>query len=394
MLSHIMDIIKSETNGTTYRGQRYVLDNADDRPTIDYVRDDAEWNAVIENVSKKEQESPHDIRPISSYIKNKNSASRFAYFLDGSRHVYRMDDLAFPQNGRLSVYPVLAGQIGVGCLKREGKQMRVARFAREFVIALPKAADADGIPGFAPALAQRLTETLRKMHPNFRIHHVLLYDTSREHQSTTRRELYESRGIALVQKRMQTLEQEFVRDFVRAGQLSPYHMLMKDGSLEYINLQGKKRNGTRGAGLFYRADYKCAVGISKNFNPQICRDYAGKVNPGLIVNLPYGHRTFAVRYKWQDTNFAVWYLRLRERERTTQAFGGIVKVEKILDEEEIDNGMDSEEVDNLSAHIFNERNPVCYGADSRWANHLYPIFLTESYVKSKYLSAGNFLQFF
>ena len=47
--------------------------------------------------------------------------------------------------------------------------------------------------------------------------------------------------------------------------------------------------------------------------------------------------------------------------------------------------LDSEEVDMITANIIHERNPVCYGADRRWANHLYPIYVTESYVKSKYL---------
>ena len=48
----------------------------------------------------------------------------------------------------------------------------------------------------------------------------------------------------------------------------------------------------------------------------------------------------------------------------------------------------------FTANIINERNPVCYGADRRWANHLYPIYVTESYVKSKYLGESMFLNLF
>ena len=81
--------------------------------------------------------------------------------------------------------------------------------------------------------------------------------------------------------------------------------------------------------------------------------------------------------------------------KTRTAFDGIVKVEKMLiTHEENEYGMDSELVDLLSASIINERNPVCYGSDLRWANHLYPIYLTESFVKSKYLSADSFLHLF
>ena len=58
------------------------------------------------------------------------------------------------------------------------------------------------------------------------------------------------------------------------------------------------------------------------------------------------------------------------------------------------NGIDSDVIDLLSANIINERNPACYGADRRWANHLYPVYLTETFVKSKYISEETFLHLF
>ena len=59
-----------------------------------------------------------------------------------------------------------------------------------------------------------------------------------------------------------------------------------------------------------------------------------------------------------------------------------------------ENGIDSDVIDLISANIINERNPTCYGTDRRWANHLYPVYLTESYVKSKYISTEMFLHLF
>jgi hypothetical protein len=32
--------------------------------------------------------------------------------------------------------------------------------------------------------------------------------------------------------------------------------------------------------------------------------------------------------------------------------------------------------------------------DARWANHLYPVYVTECYAKSKYLSSTMFLNLF
>jgi hypothetical protein len=93
--------------------------------------------------------------------------------------------------------------------------------------------------------------------------------------------------------------------------------------------------------------------------------------------------------------FAVWFVRIRDRQHTNNAFDGVLKLEKILTDDQINNGgLNSDEVDLITANIINERNPVCYGADKRWANHLYPVYVTESYLKSKYLSESMFLNLF
>ena len=122
-------------------------------------------------------------------------------------------------------------------------------------------------------------------------------------------------------------------------------------------------------------------------------------DPGFIAKLPLYHRTpvayFTNSELLGDIGFAIWYIRIRSFRQTRTPFDGIIKVEKILvTNDEVANGIDSDLVDLLSAHLINERNPVCYGADSRWANHLYPVYLTEQYVKSHYLSTDSFLHLF
>ena len=73
----------------------------------------------------------------------------------------------------------------------------------------------------------------------------------------------------------------------------------------------------------------------------------------------------------------------------------MVKFEKILmKDSERQNGLSTDEIDMISANIINERNPVCYGNDTRWANHIYPIYLTETFVKSQYMSNTFFLNIF
>ena len=46
----------------------------------------------------------------------------------------------------------------------------------------------------------------------------------------------------------------------------------------------------------------------------------------------------------------------------------------------------TQKINLISAHLINEAYPVCFGKDSRWANHLYPVYITETYAKSKYIN--------
>jgi hypothetical protein len=73
----------------------------------------------------------------------------------------------------------------------------------------------------------------------------------------------------------------------------------------------------------------------------------------------------------------------------------MLELEKMLmTGNESENGLETDEIDTITANIINERNPVCYGVDKRWANHLYPVYLTEKYIKSQYISDLHFLNLF
>ena len=70
----------------------------------------------------------------------------------------------------------------------------------------------------------------------------------------------------------------------------------------------------------------------------------------------------------------------------TNPLAGVLKIEILAHGDEKENGLDKDRVDSLSAMIMSERNVTPYGSDTRWANHLYPIYLTESFLKSGFLS--------
>lgn len=388
----IMSILESETGGTSYKAHKYSLDHVE-RPFIDYTEDSFRWQRIGE---KKPPKKYMDLTHASKDVLQAEPI--LTYFLDGSRRVYKVDDIAYKLSGKRSVlYPVIAGQIGVGCTRRVNKIIEKQAFKQEFVISLPSIADPDGKAGFFPSVARKLDKCQALRNLNISFANILPYSISSSSNQKENDEDYISKGTACVQDRMVEKEKEMVADLVRENRLDPCHYLIKDGSLEYKptkeDLADKHRL------QMFRQNYNYVLGISKGFNPMVCNDISGNPNPGFIADLPLFHRTPVARFvnpdRLGDTAFAVWYIRIRDQKYTRTPFDGVVKVEKILvTRDEESNGMDSELVDLLSAHVINERTPVCYGADLRWANHLYPIYLTESFVKSKYLSDESFLNLF
>ncbi len=383
----VMGILAHVTGGKSYKAHKYALDYSD-RPSIDYGEGEIVWR-------RRAETTPHrsyvDLSALCKELGNRESQI-LSFFLDGSRRVFKVDDMAFPQSGgRSAIFPVVAGQIGVGCCQRIDKKVVPTAFRREFVLAMPDIANADGKPGFWPAAAKRISncQELQKLGVTFST--ILPYKTSR---STDKK--YEDRGTACVQDRMIESEKALVADLVRKGLLNQNNYLVKDGSLEYRPTKQDKADKKKYQ--TFKNNYNWVIGASKNFNPEVCEDVSGKPNPGYIADLPVFCRTPVAEYEnpmLGDIKFAIWYIRLRDKSQTRTPFDGILKVEKILvTEEENESGIASELVDTLSALLINERNPACYGADFRWANHIYPVFLTEAYVKSRYLNTESFLHLF
>lgn len=383
----LMNLIAEYTGGKSYKAHKYCIDKST-HPSVDYGNSEIVWKRRAETTPHK---SYVDLSALSKTLASRDDQI-LSYFLDGSRRVFKVDDIAYTKSGGRSViYPVIAGQIGVGCCKRINKKLIPEKFIREYVIALPGIADADGRPGFWPATAKKISdcEELKRLGISFST--ILSYKASQ-----TNDKKFEDMATACVQDRMIEREKELVAELVREGKLNQDNYLVKDGSLEYRPTKEDKSN--REKYLRFKNNYNFVLGASKNFNPEVCEDINGKPNPGFIADLKLYHRTPVAEYEnpmLGDIKFAVWYIRLRDQSRTRTPFDGILKIEKILvTEEECENGIDSELVDMLSAYIINERNPVCYGSDLRWANHIYPIYLTESYIKSQYLSTESFLHLF
>lgn len=387
-MSKIMEIIAKETKGTSYNTYKYSFDSIG-LPSIAY---DDESNKII-----KWQDCAETVKHIYS-VDLELLAKRIAsdpplinYFLDGSRHVFKVDDIAYNKQ----VFPVVAGQIGVGCCKRVNKKMYPEMFYRELVLALPDKSNADGWDDrayFASKLKKlNESEELKKLNLNFAA--IIPYATSKGGAPESK---LEDRAIGVIQDYMIESEKRMVEELVKKKLLGQDCYLLKDGSLEYKVMKSGREDLRTLQKI--KHNYNWVIGVSKTFNPESCLDHTGKPNSKYITELPVYHRTpvacFENRDYLGDVKFGVWYIRIRDKNRTQTPFDGVVKVEKIMMDEEVENGIDSDVIDLISANIINERNPTCYGTDKRWANHLYPVFLTESFVKSKYISSELFLHLF
>ena len=382
----IMEIIEKETKGKSYHTYKYSYD-AIGLPTIDYDDDPnkvMKWRDSAETIQYKK---PVDIKPLADQIQSEEPLLK--YFLDGSRHVFKVDDIAYNKQ----VFPVVAGQIGVGCCRRENKQMYKELFYREFVLSLPDKADADGWDKtYFSAITKKVNESSELKHLGIQFSSILPYSTSKMGAPDTK---LDNLAVGKIQDYMIEAEKRMVAELVRNKKLGQDSYLLKDGSLEYKVM----RSGREDLRVLQKIkhNYNWVIGVSKSFNPESCLDHTGRPNSNYIADLPLFHRTPVARYENSytgDVQFGVWYIRLRDKRRTQTPFDGVVKVEKIMMDDEIEHGIDSDIIDLISANIINERNPTCYGTDRRWANHLYPVFLTESFVKSQYISAEMFLQLF
>lgn len=99
MKEKILDIIAAETNGKSYKTYKYCFDGAE-TSSIDY--DDNKqitWKKYGENMPPKGSISMKE--EADSLISQK---PLFSFFLDGSRHTYKVDDIAYKNQSSLSYY--------------------------------------------------------------------------------------------------------------------------------------------------------------------------------------------------------------------------------------------------------------------------------------------------
>jgi hypothetical protein len=380
----ITEFIARETRGESFKTNKYSLDSQL-TPVMEY---DGRKDATPYDYGETAKHKPAiDISDRAKQIHG--NPPLFKYFLDGSRRTYRVDDIKYGQK----VFPIVAGQIGVGCCVRENKKMRTSLLKMCNVIVVPESADKDG--GYTKEYTENYFCKLKNdicALPLLKKRKVEIHDVLYYGETIKKDETYEDKGIAKIQDTMIEKEKYVVEHLTKSKLLNGNAYLLKDGSLEYKDM----KEGDYKELAKIKNNYNYCIGASKTFNAEKFRDINGKSNAGAVAELKLFHRTSAYLFKSEisgDVPFAVWYVRIRDKKYSYSPFDGILKLEKILTSGD-GQKLDSDLIDFITANIINERNPVCYGADTRWANHLYPVYLTETFIKSKYLSSEYFLNLF
>ena len=318
----IMEIIEKETKGKSYHTYKYSYDSAG-VPSIEYDDDPnkvMKWQDSGETIVYKK---PVDLKEHADRIASDEPLIK--YFLDGSRHVFKVDDMAYNKQ----IFPIVAGQVGIGCCRRENKKMHRELFYRELVLSLPKNANFVGWDdtAFFSSKLDKINGSPELKRLGLSFSAILPYSPS---EAKTKDTKLDKLAVAKIQDYMIDAEKRMVMELVKDKKLNHKSYLLKDGSLEY---QATKSNDVRNLQKI-KHNYEWVIGVSKSFNPELCLDHTGKKNANYIADLPLYHRTPVARYENKDflgdVQFGVWYIRLRDKRKTMTPFDGVVKVEKIM----------------------------------------------------------------
>ncbi|MCD8296386.1 MAG: hypothetical protein LUC88_02320, partial [Prevotella sp.] len=386
----ILEFIQQEGKGKylCYKTQKMSLDtNTNDILSYDD-------KSSIQMYGSKFAESNQKRVPtvdISQRIINTIQTPIFSFFLDGSRHIYKVDDIAIGNH----IFPFLAGQIIVGCCERRNRDIfKKAELRHKLVLSLPSDFNVDDDENYCRLFLEKINAHISQLPfiSNSGIHFddILLYETDGMDKNEKGKNGLINRGTARIQTVMTDEEQYLVSYLCKHNRLDDEHWLIKDGSLEYTPSERLKDEEW----LKMRNNYKYVVGVSKQFNPDLISDFEKNRLSKTIASLKPFQRTKVYRYHTDQcqVDFAIWYLRLRNSNFRETHFSDVVKCEMILPPER--DFIESEEIDIICANLIREAYPVCYGSDTRWANHIYPVFLTEKFCKSNYIDNNIILKLF
>lgn len=179
---------------------------------------------------------------------------------------------------------------------------------------------------------------------------------------------------------MHEMEIDLIKDLADSEKVTRDDMLMIDGSLQFYGNVDRAREAFRNV-----------VGVAKSFDlhQRIGSGRNTKQIGVLVAGLKNRYRTPARKIAVTRTNLVIgaWYLRLHSAENLAglAVDDGVVKLELFPDGGVGDQRpIATDRCDLISRNVLALRHPTTPSTDPRWASHLYPIYLTERYIRTRF----------
>ncbi len=333
--------------------------------------DDGDLSSIAD---ERDRQPPHGKfleipRPGSRFLSVDGIADNdpllFRYFIDGSQRITQAGYVVDPKKRYL---PLIIAQVGVATTELRASRLQIKHYDSANILLFPNSfSDGDLVEAKAVACDAAKTSRLPL---------DLSFDRYEVDDTENRPPVDSARARVL--HKMHSMEVERIVSLVRAGDISRDALLLIDGSIEFYTDMDR-----------HKEDFRNVVGVAKSFNlHRPYRSGAGAERVGTLVSrLPEGYRTPACGTQHRNLTIASWYLRLHGRGRiaSLEHLDGVVKIEVFPDRPTSEAPwMDAARCDRISEHVLALRAPATPNTDSRWASHLYPVHLTERYIKTKF----------
>ena len=291
--------------------------------------------------------------------------SIFRYFVDGSM---RTTNAGYIVDAKRQFWPIFIAQIGVAATTLNDRRMGLETHSDKTILFLPgttaKADEREARKRVQDAAAtSRMPLELR----------LDLYSASEGEKpiEAARKKIITT---------MHTMEIELIKQLAESGRVTREAMLMIDGSLQfYGNLEQEQEA------------FRNVVGVAKSFDlhQKIGTGERAKEAGALVAGLRRHHRTPARKVEHRNLKIGAWYLRLHSGHTHAglTITDGVVKLEVFPENPTSDDAiMDANRCEVISSNVLALRHPTTPRTDGRWASHLYPIHLTETYIKKRFRS--------
>ena len=289
----------------------------------------------------------------------------FRYFVDGSM---RTTNAGYVVDSNDRYLPIFIAQIAVAATRLDTKGLRVGEYRNRNVFFLPDT--------FTEADKDEAEQLVKSAAGSSRWPLALDFECYVLEEGTEPVDAARKKVLA----GMHEMEIALIKDLADSDKVTRDDMLMIDGSLQFYGNLDRAREAFRNV-----------VGVAKSFDlhQRVGTGRNAKQVGALVAGLRHRHRTPARKITVSRTNLAIgaWYLRLHSAKHLA-GLGiddGVVKLELFPDGEAgHQRPLPTDRCDLISRNVLALRHPTTPSTDPRWASHLYPIHLTERYIRTRF----------